>query len=452
MGIRRRIVSKEDVGDDLINHYSSLSPLDWFGIVAQKALEKETALSSTSFLGIPMVEREQHKPMNVIKRKLFECQPTEVEENPVKAALKPNIPISMVEVEENAMKPVERNKAPLYPTDTQSPVLPHDFREVIFSMGGSDPVMVLQKKLFKCDVDKGQGRITMPVWECDKCLSLTEEEKQMLLARDKKESLVGIRVKVIEPGLQERELTFKKWRYSKNSSNYVLVNSWFEVVVKNQLKGGDDIQIWAFRIDGKLAFALVKLQTSSENSSFKKSSSKDSEDLDMDLVTLLVEAQIYNDTSQYRVSNPPNPAYRSITTVMRHVISNECQMPRVYRDSMAVVNCEDLCYDGRSGSFYSIGIQHGTYVIGSNPPDVELILHFSKGNKGASGAVVLPHGTGKIFKVAVFADGAAADEARAAGADIVGGDELIEEIQTRRCSVECSMFMELLVDALRAAE
>ena len=99
----------------------------------------------------------------------------------------------------------------------------------------------------------------------------------MLLVRDKKESLVGIRVKVIEPGLQERELTFKKWRYSKNSLNYILVNSWFEVVVNNQLKGGDDIQIWAFRIDGKLAFALVKLQTSSENSSFKKSSSKDSE-------------------------------------------------------------------------------------------------------------------------------------------------------------------------------
>ena len=45
MRIRRRIVSKEDFGGDLINHYSSLSPLDWLGIVAQKALEKETSLS-----------------------------------------------------------------------------------------------------------------------------------------------------------------------------------------------------------------------------------------------------------------------------------------------------------------------------------------------------------------------------------------------------------------------
>ncbi|PKU72654.1 uncharacterized protein LOC110116539 isoform X2 [Dendrobium catenatum] len=45
------------------------------------------------------------------------------------------------------------------------------------------------------------------------------------------------------------------------------------------------------------------------------------------------------------------------------------------------------------------------------------------------GALTLPHGTGKTVRVAVFAEGAAADEARAAGADIVGGDELIEEIK-----------------------
>lgn len=36
----------------------------------------------------------------------------------------------------------------------------------------------------------------------------------------------------------------------------------------------------------------------------------------------------------------------------------------------------------------------------------------------------------KTVRVAVFAEGIAADEARAAGADVVGGDELIEEIRT----------------------
>ncbi len=45
------------------------------------------------------------------------------------------------------------------------------------------------------------------------------------------------------------------------------------------------------------------------------------------------------------------------------------------------------------------------------------------------GAVVLPHGTGKVTRILVFAKGAKADEAQAAGADFVGAEELIPKIQ-----------------------
>jgi len=45
------------------------------------------------------------------------------------------------------------------------------------------------------------------------------------------------------------------------------------------------------------------------------------------------------------------------------------------------------------------------------------------------GAVVLPNGTGKTVRVAVFAKGIKVDEAKAAGADIVGNDDLVESVQ-----------------------
>ncbi|KAL3631543.1 hypothetical protein CASFOL_024527 [Castilleja foliolosa] len=56
-----------------------------------------------------------------------------------------------------------------------------------------------------------------------------------------------------------------------------------------------------------------------------------------------------------------------------------------------------------------------------------------------NGFVRLPHEFGKTYRVAVFADGAAADDARDAGADIVGGSELVENIRTGQIKVDFDM-------------
>jgi len=64
---------------------------------------------------------------------------------------------------------------------------------------------------------------------------------------------------------------------------------------------------------------------------------------------------------------------------------------------------------------------------------VELALNLNVDPRHADqmvrGSVVLPNGTGKTVRVAVFAKDAKADEAKAAGADLVGAADLIEDIQ-----------------------
>ena len=61
---------------------------------------------------------------------------------------------------------------------------------------------------------------------------------------------------------------------------------------------------------------------------------------------------------------------------------------------------------------------------------VQLGVDAKKSDQVVRGAVVLPNGTGKTTRVAVFAQGAKAEEAKAAGADVVGMDDLAARVKT----------------------
>ena len=66
---------------------------------------------------------------------------------------------------------------------------------------------------------------------------------------------------------------------------------------------------------------------------------------------------------------------------------------------------------------------------GSVEVAMRLNLDTKKADQQLRGAIVLPKGTGKTVRVLVFAKGPKLDEAQAAGADFVGGEELIPKIQ-----------------------
>ncbi len=74
--------------------------------------------------------------------------------------------------------------------------------------------------------------------------------------------------------------------------------------------------------------------------------------------------------------------------------------------------------------------EHATAKFKENlDVSVNLGVDARKSDQNVRGSTVLPHGTGKTVRVAVFAEGENADKAKAEGADIVGMDDLAEKVK-----------------------
>ena len=67
---------------------------------------------------------------------------------------------------------------------------------------------------------------------------------------------------------------------------------------------------------------------------------------------------------------------------------------------------------------------------------LNLNLDVRKADQALRGMLTLPHGNGKMTRVCVFAKGPKADEAKAAGAEFVGGEELIDDITKGKIQFE----------------
>jgi len=100
---------------------------------------------------------------------------------------------------------------------------------------------------------------------------------------------------------------------------------------------------------------------------------------------------------------------------------------KAYRQASEAIDYERLYSPGEAVSLAK------AHQVTKFDPTVEVALRLGvdprKQDQMVRGTVNLPNGTGKTARVAVFATGDRAEEARAAGADYVGSDDLLERIQ-----------------------
>ena len=70
---------------------------------------------------------------------------------------------------------------------------------------------------------------------------------------------------------------------------------------------------------------------------------------------------------------------------------------------------------------------------------IRLGVDTRKADQNIRGSIALPHGTGKSVRVAVFAEGEKAREAEAAGADVIGSDDLVAQIQAGEINFDAAI-------------
>ncbi|KAK1425556.1 hypothetical protein QVD17_20915 [Tagetes erecta] len=157
--------------------------------------------------------------------------------------------------------PKRRKMVPKRPVRTQVVInkVTERLKEFIVNeIKGTELTLVIQKNMFKSDTDKGLNRLNMPIKQLESDEFLREDERRILSKTNPKEN--EIEVMVLGPTLEmyEKPMKLKMW-HMKSSVNYVLTTSWHSFWRENKkdLDKDSTIQVWSFRRDEKLCFAVV---------------------------------------------------------------------------------------------------------------------------------------------------------------------------------------------------
>ncbi|KAM0047790.1 putative DNA-binding pseudobarrel domain superfamily [Helianthus debilis subsp. tardiflorus] len=129
---------------------------------------------------------------------------------------------------------------------------------IVDEMKGTDVKLVIQKTLYKSDTLKTQNRLNMPFNQLETNKFLTEDERQIVESDVPKEN--NIEVSLLGPTSEMYKLKMELTMWPMLSTyNYVLKTNWYQFWFDNKqhLKEGSKIQVWSFRRDQQLCFAIV---------------------------------------------------------------------------------------------------------------------------------------------------------------------------------------------------
>ncbi|XP_050919493.1 B3 domain-containing protein At2g24670-like [Lathyrus oleraceus] len=150
---------------------------------------------------------------------------------------------------------IRKEKTPLSPP----PELPNHVNNMISVLNGNDIKYIMCKTLFMSDLSYNNNRLSMPITQI-RSNFLTEIEKTILETRDQEGKPVGLKVIVLDPYFNEFPLSLKKWNMS-TTSVYNLVQDWSPVLLENNFKENQKLDIWSFRVNDNLYFLLdTKMQ------------------------------------------------------------------------------------------------------------------------------------------------------------------------------------------------